>query len=275
MLFILIACGIIYLVSWKSPQYYTPSTEYNPNTDSIIPFENYSKLINHPRPYIVAEKDKYTIFGSAHTRDPKYFEIELIEKEWKKLKPTVALVEGRLGFLIPGIMDPVKHLGEGGKVKSLAKKDNVPVYNWDLPKEKLATSLLIKFNAEQIALSQILNPYFGELKYGKPDLPEKYVEKYLKRASYVGQENNIKTVKDIDSLWEKYFPPGENWRNINDQNGLPGFLDDIAVFTNDLRNQQLVVTIKELLAKGKKVFVICGSSHAVCVSTAFKVPLVK
>lgn len=275
MLFILITCGIIYLISWKSPKYYTTSTEYNPGIDSIIPFSNYSKLINHPRPYIISLKDKYTIFGSAHTRDPNYFEIELIEKEWQKLKPTVALVEGRLGFLIPGIMDPVKHLGEGGKVKSLAEKDDVPVYNWDLPKEKLATLLLVKFNAEQIALSQILNPYFGELRFGKPGSPEKFVEGYLKRASYVGQETNIKTVVDIDNLWKKYFPTGENWRNINDQNGLPGFLEDIAVFTNDLRNQQLVVTIKELSAKGEKVFVTCGSSHAFCVSTAFKDPIVK
>src|SRR5262245_40029654 len=32
----------------------------------------------------------------------------------------VALVEGRPGFLIPGLMDPVREYGEGGEMKRLA-----------------------------------------------------------------------------------------------------------------------------------------------------------
>ena len=209
-------------------------------------------------------------FGAAHTRDPNNNEILMIEKEWQKLKPTIALVEGRLGFLIPGLMDPVRYLGEGGKVKYLAQKDHIPLYNWDLPKETLAKELLIKFNPEQIAIAQILSPYFSELRFGKPGSPEKFIGPFLERAIYAGQENNIKTINDIDRIWKKYFPAGEDWRNINDQYGLPGFLDEIACFTNDLRNQQLVASIKDLTAKGEKVFVTCGSSHAACISVAFK-----
>lgn len=269
---VIILCGIIYLIAWKSPKYYSVSVTA---TDSIIPFKNYGQIINHQRPFIITASNKYCIFGAEHTRDPNYFEIALIEQEWEKSKPTIALVEGRLGFLIPGFMDPVKNLGEGGKVKALAQKDNVPLYNWDLSKEELATQLLTKFNAEQIALAQILNPYFGQLRYGKPDSPEKYIEQYYKRAKFVGQENNIANSTDIDRLWKKYFPTGADWRDVSDEQGLPGYLDEMAAFTNDLRNRQLVSAVKELTAKGERVFLSCGSSHAACVATAFTDTIIK
>lgn len=265
---LIILCVIVYLVAWKSPKYYFV-TGY-PSKDSIIPFKKYGEIINHQRPFIISSPGKYCIFGSTHTRDPQEPEIVLIEEEWNKLKPTVALIEGRLGFLIPGIMDPVKNLGESGKVKALAQKDNVTIYNWDLSKEVLAKQLLQKFSAEQIALSQILNPYFGQLRFGKPASPEDFIAEYFKRAKYVGQENNFKSATDIDRAWKKYFPAGPDWRNVNDENGLPGYLEDMIQFTNDLRNRQLVSAIKELTAKGKKVFAICGSSHAACIATAFK-----
>lgn len=265
----IILSGITYFVSWKSPDYYTPSYTFGSERDSIIPFSYYSKIADHPRPYIITSKDKYTIFGATHTRDPNSHEIELIEKEWKKLNPTVALIEGRLGFLLPGLMNPVKYLGEGGKVKFLSEKDKIPLYNWDLPKETLAMQLLEYFNAEQIALAQILSPYFSQMRFSKPDSPEKFIEQYLKRAVFVGQENNIKEVDDIDRLWKKYFPVGEDWRAVDDQYGLPGYLEDMAGYSNDLRNKQLVSAIKELTGKGEKVFIACGSSHTACISVAF------
>lgn len=267
-LFIIIICLTLYLIAWKSPEYYIVSG--NPSTDSIIPFRSYSHIINHQRPFIISSPGKYSIFGSSHTRDPKHPEIVMIEQEWQRLKPTIALIEGRLGFLIPGIMDPVKNLGEGGKVNALAKKDDVPVYNWDLSKEVLAKQLLQRFHAEQVALAQILNPYFGELRFGRPSSPENFIKKYIKRAKNAGQEKSIKKTTDVDRLWKKYFPSGPDWRNVSDENGLPGYLEEMAQFSNDLRNRQLVSAVKELTAKGERVFVTCGSSHAACVATAFK-----
>jgi hypothetical protein len=273
LLVIIILCAVIYFISWKSPDYYI--LKGKPSTDSIFPFKDYSQIIEHQRPFIISSPGRYTIFGSSHTRDTKHPEMVMIDEEWKKLKPTIALIEGRLDFLIPGIMDPVKNLGEGGKIKALARKDNVPLYNWDLSKEVLARQLLQQFNAEQIALAQILNPYFGQLRFGKPASPEDFIKEYFKRAKYVGQENNIKTAADIDRLWKKYFPSGPDWRDVNDENGLPGYLEQMITFTNDLRNRQLVSAVRELTTKGEKVFLICGSSHAACVATAFKEAVIK
>ena len=265
---IIVLLGTVFIVAWKSPKYYTLN-KVIVSRDSITPFASYHLIAGHPRPYIIEGKN-FVIMGAQHTRDPQHPEIATIESKWKSLNPTVALVEGRLGFLMPGVMDPVKELGEGGKVAELAKESGVPLYNWDLSKDVLAEQLKTKFNAEQIALYQILNPYFSKLRFGKPGSPEKAIEEYLHRAQFVQQEDNIKTPADIDRIWKKYFPAGPDWRETSDETDLPGYLADIMAYTNDLRNRQLVAVVKELTSKQERVFLISGSSHAACVAPAFQ-----
>lgn len=267
---ILLLLVLIYIIAWKSPAYYIVSNGNIAASDSIISFKDYSNIIDHPRPYIINYKNVLTVFGAEHTRDPNHIEIPLIEEEWNKLKPTVALVEGRLDFHLPLIMNPVENLGEGGKVKELSSKAGIPIYNWDLSKEDLAKRLVKYFKPEQIAIAQILSPYFGELRHGRPSDPEKYIEEYIDRAKYVGEEKNIRTAEDVDKIWKKYFQPEIDWRNVDDQFGLPGFLEEIATRTNDLRNHHLVNVIHDLFQKGERVFVICGSSHAACIAPAFQ-----
>lgn len=259
---IVIALGIIFLISWKSPKYYILQQSH-PDY-SYTPFKNYNS--EHPRPLII-EKNNILVFGAQHTRDPKNPEIDVMEQRWKIFKPTIALVEGRLGFLLPGLMDPVEHLGEGGKAKALAQNDGIPIYNWDLSKESLARQQEKHFSKEQIALAQILNPYFSQLRFGKPTSPEDFITPYLKRAANVDLQDGIKTTQDIDRIWKKYFP-AKDWRAVSDEYGLPGYLGEMMEVGNDLRNQQLVAAIKELTAKGERVFVVCGSSHAACIAPA-------
>jgi hypothetical protein len=179
---VIFGMAIVFLFAWRSPAYYELTQEFN-SIDSIVPFKDYEKISNHPRPLILKNSVKpIIIFGASHTRDPKALEIPLIEKEWEALKPTVALVEGRLGFLFRGLMDPVSTLGEGGKVKELAEENNIPIYNWDVSKSDLMKQLVKVYSPEQVALAQILNPYFSNLRFGKPSSPETFIQEYLKRV---------------------------------------------------------------------------------------------
>lgn len=262
---IVLIMGTIYLVAWKSPDYY-PAAACG-GSINIIPFSKYGTIADHPRPLILENKN-VVVFGATHTRDPKDPQIAEIEFKWKKLEPTVALVEGRLDFLLPGFMDPVKNLGEGGKVKALAKKSGIPLYNWDLSKEDLAKQLRNNFSAEQIAMAQILSPYFSNMRFGKPASPDQFIQEYLHRAKYVNAEEKFKTPADLDREWKKQFASGPDWRDVADETTLPGYLDSYMAVVNDLRNKQLVCAIRQLIAKGERVFVICGSSHAACIKPA-------
>ena len=85
-------------------------------------------------------------------------------------------------------------------------------------------------------------------------------------------DNPIYTIGCLNnvSLWKKYFPAGPDWRDTSDEYALPGYLAAIMTTSNDIRNRQLVTIVKELTQKGERVFLICGSSHAYCVSPAFR-----
>jgi hypothetical protein len=255
--------GTIFLVAWRSPKYYVAGMSEQAD---IIPFSTYTA--DHPKPYVIARKD-FVVFGAEHTKDPNHPQLLLLKKHWDKLQPTVALVESRLGFLLPGFMDPVKTLGEGGKVKALANKASIPVYTWDLSKEVLAEKMSKKFSAEQIAVAQILNPYFGQLRFGRPSDPEAFVAPFLKRAAYVGLQDSITSVAQVDAIWKKYFP-ALDWRNETDEDGLPGYLGEMMAYGNDLRNQHLINVVNDLRAKGERVFLVCGSSHAYCVNRGLR-----
>ena len=253
-----------YLNIWRSPKFYLEKNTCD-LFENILSMEQYRQLSQiHKRPFIV-KTESVLVFGSEHSNDPNDAQMETIETTFMKFKPTIVLVEGRLGFLIPYVMNPVKNFGEMGKAAELAKENGIPIFSWDSPKNELINALQEKFTPEQIALKEILNPYFSNLRFGKPDSPEQYVEQYLNRASWLGIQDQFKSVQDIDRIWKRDFPDEKDWRNTNDQWGLPGYLSLIADYSNYIRNQHLVCSINRLINQGERIFVICGSSHAVCI----------
>jgi hypothetical protein len=253
-----------YFNIWRSPKFFLTENTCE-KFENILSMEQYHKLIeSHERPFII-NGENVLVFGSEHIKDPNHQQNEAIEIAFNTFKPTVVLVEGRLGFLIPYAMNPVKYFGEMGKVVQLAKKSGLPIYSWDAPKNEQLKVLQGKFEPEQIALKEILNPYFGNLRFGKPESPEKYIEQYLFRAEWLGVQDKINSIEDIDRIWKRDFSTEKDWRVTSDQWGLPGYLSKIGDLSNFTRNQHLVCTINELFSQGERIFVICGSSHAVSI----------
>lgn len=230
-----------YFNIWRSPKFYLENNSCDP-FENILSMEQYGQLSQiHKRPFIV-KTESVLVFGSEHSKDPNDVQMETIETTFKEFKPTIVLVEGRLGFLIPYVMNPVKNFGEMGKAAEIAKRDGIPIFSWDAPKDEQINALLKIFTPEQIALKEILNPYFGNLRFGKPDSPEQYVEQYLNRASWLGVQDQFKSVQDIDRIWERDFSNEKDWRNTSDQWGLPGYLSLMADYSNYIRNQHLVLS---------------------------------
>jgi hypothetical protein len=254
---------------WRSPEFYPIADTCEPD-NRILTMQEYGEFANtHPRPFIISSDD-YLIFGSEHTDNPDDPQIKLIEEKWNEFKPSVVLVEGRLGFLIPGLMNPVKNYWEMGKVKELADEKKIDIYSWDTPNDVLLREKLNKgFTKEQVALSVILNSYFSNLRFGKPANPEKYVEGHFDRASIPELKGVITSIEQIDAFWKRDFPNEKDWRDTSDQWGLPGYLGEIADASNLIRNERLACAIYELLDKGERPFVIAGSSHAVCLKKLF------
>jgi hypothetical protein len=251
---------------WRSPGYYL-DVEPFPGEARVGSKAEYR--IGHPQPYVFQAGDVF-VFGSVHTSDPDDPQLAEIERRWREFKPTVALVEGRLGFLVPGLMDPVEEYGEMGWVNALAKAGDVTTYSWEVPWDRAATELAGRYPPERVALYFVLRPYFSNVRFGRPESPEAFLEEYVHRASIPALRGTITDVADIDRIWRRDFPGERDWRDVSDEGPLVGYLVDIAAASEDLRNVHLVRVINTLVAKRERVFVVCGSSHAVLIEPALK-----
>jgi hypothetical protein len=259
---------------WRSPDYYTDYDSIE-LAAPLLTSEEYDALVDtHPRPYIVeieSQDGASLLYGSEHTQDPDDPQIADIRSRWNAFQPTVALVESRLGFFVQGFQNPVKEYGEMGWAFSLARKDNVPVYTWEVPREHEIQYALEKYPREQVALFYILRPYFSNFRYGKPDDPDAVAQSYIReRSDYPGIENTISSVEQMDAIWQRDFTDEADWRDTSDQFGLPGYLGEIAVRTNEARDEHFVRVIIDLVQKGERVFAIAGSGHAVKLESALQ-----
>jgi hypothetical protein len=118
------------------------------------------------------------------------------------------------------------------------------------------------FTAKEVALRVILGPYFSNLRHGRPDRPEAFVEEFrAERVKWVGLEDTFKSVDEIDAEWRMRFPDGPDWRDTSDEYGLPGFFAEMD--SNRARDEHFARVVIDLVRSGERVFAICGSSHAV------------
>lgn len=265
-----------WIFAWRKLPHYPVSTQIELPMP-IMTGEEYGQVINsHPRPYIVEigieRGGGVLIYGATHTKDPKNPQIADIDKRWAAFRPTVALCESRLGVLFPGLMNPVKTFSEPGAVHALARKHRIPTYTWEPSTEIQVAHLLRSFTKEQVALRFILGSYFSNLRFGRPDDPDAFVEEIRrKRSSWPGIEDAFGNMDEIELAWKKHFPEGPDWRDVSDEFGLPGFFAEMD--TNRVRDEHFARIILGLVGKGERVFAVAGLSHAVKLDSAMRAAL--
>jgi hypothetical protein len=265
---VVIAVGVaaLWLVAWRSPPFYHAPAVVLPVP--ILTMAQYDSVAQtHPRPYLVKVETPpagVLLFGASHTRDPADPQLAMLRDAWADFRPTVALVEGRLGFLLPGLMDPVEHYGEMGVVASLARSQGVPIYSWEPPREVEVARMLDSFPPERVALFYVLRPYFSQIRFGRPGDPEGFVDEYRRtRTRYPGLEGTLPSIRAIDSIWSRDFAGLPGWRETSDEYGLPGYLASLSARSNAIRDEHFAAVIVDLVRRGERVFAIAGSSHAV------------
>jgi hypothetical protein len=262
---------------WRSPSHYTSYGQIELPAP-ILTAEQYAEVSGqHARPYVVhleTANGAILLYGASHTKDPDDPQIDDLRKRWADFRPSVAIVEGRLGFLIEGLADPVREYGESGFIFSLSRRQGVQVYTWEPPIETELKQVLESHPQKKVALFYILRPYFSNLRHGRPANPDAVVEKYRrKRTNWPGLQNTFGSLADIDALWRQDFPDHKDWRDTSDQYGLPGYLNEIWKTSNAARDQHFARVIIDLVQRNERVFAVCGSSHAVKLEPAMRAAL--
>ena len=133
---ILIILGVILLlfafnIVWKSPAHYKPEKHFTLKVP-IMDMETYmNEGSNHRRPYIYTVKSKsggqVIVLGVRHINDTSNSQFDSIRNYWNTYEPSIALVEGKLGFYFKWIHDPIEKFGESGLTAQLAKNEGLDV----------------------------------------------------------------------------------------------------------------------------------------------------
>jgi len=257
-------------IAWRRVPEYAPA-QASPDAGLVLSGSAYST--DHPTPYVYEvprHSGAVLIYGAAHIKDPAHPQAEDIRGKWEAFAPTVALVESRLGVMFPMLMDPVRTFGEPGLVHALARRAGVPTYTWEPPVGVVVRSALDQgMTREQAGLRFVLMPYFSNLRHGRPGNPEAFVrDTFRDRMRWPGIEGVFADLDAMQAAWDREFPEGPDWRDVSDEYGLPGGLG--AADLNLPRDLHMLAIIDEMTAQGERVFVVCGSSHAVKVEPALR-----
>ncbi|WP_282044070.1 hypothetical protein [Winogradskyella flava] len=272
LLFAFVIFMLLYFdIIWRSPAYYKTEKQIELALP-IMDMETYMKMVNdHRRPYIykvVSESGgRVIIVGTDHINDPKHSQFDSIRHYWENNKPTVALVEGRLGFFFSWVHDPIDKYGESGLVTQLAKTDNVDLYTWEPSREDEIEMLIKKHSAKKLAMFYSLRPFF---QLPENERNENNLQALIEeRTDYEQLENSITKWQEIDSIWNVDFPE-QNWRTFNSGYGYPGYLHDIWNDSNLARDKHMIDIIYEKVNKGDVIFVTMGASHAPRIENTLK-----
>lgn len=270
---LLAAAALLASCAWRSPPIYD-GFALRALDPPVMTLNEYAQRGPHATPYVVeavSDSGAALIFGARHTRDPADPQLQTLEERWYEFHPTVALVEGRLGFLMPGVMDPVRRYGESGKTMALARRDGVPVFSWEPTREAEVARMLDAFPPERVALFYVLRPYVSSRRFGRPKNPDATLEAARrKRTRIAGLEGTLRSVAHVDSIWQRDFAGLPDWRDTSDELGWPGYLAPLAVRAGIIRDEHLAQTVVDLAQKGERVFVSAGASHGVTVEPALR-----
>jgi hypothetical protein len=252
---------------WRSPPYYLAYGQIDLPVP-ILTTEQYEQVSGrHARPYVVQLETAggaLLLYGASHTKDPDNPQIADLRRRWDAFRPTAALVEGRLGFLVEGVSDPVRKFGESGLVYGLARRHGVPAFTWEPSIDYEVAEVLNTHPKERVALFYILRPYFSNYRHGRPADPDATVERYrATRTRWPGLEDAFSNVSAIDAVWKRDFEGLKDWRDTSDEFGLPGYLKDVWSTSNAVRDEHFARVIIDLVRQGHRVLAVCGSSHAV------------
>jgi len=179
--------------------------------------------------------------------------VSLISETWKTFKPEVLLIKRKVGFFLPGLMDPVKKFGPAGKARELAEQCNVPVYSYTLPDEKIFEVVSKKFSRGDIEFAMVLSSYYENVKESSGSVRESLIRDCINNSRCAGFNSMIKSPRDIDDIWNKRFNTKSNWR---DTNALPGIAGEIEKEIITVKQKHFINVVAHFVKQNKRVFIV-------------------
>jgi hypothetical protein len=264
----------VYVIAWRSP----PTLPYaaSPTEYPLMSWDDYRQVASRFEPPVIRQYDlggggAVLFFGAQHSGNREHPQFAALADTFEDFDPDIVLVEGRLGFLLPGFMDPVETYGESGFAVAEARRRGLDYFSWELSKADEITALRERFPREQVAMFIILRPFLSNNYPGQTRSPEDRLQHYIReRGNRPGIEGEITDVSEIDAIWQRDFPDATDWRELRFGTALPGYLGELFEAANNVRDAHMLNAVSDLAGEGQRVLVIAGWSHVVRIEPVFE-----
>ncbi len=262
--------GVAWRFAWFTPPGFVPSTGATIRGD-VADHDSRVGLLGPDAPYALhivpnpgRREGELLYFGSVHSKDADHPQLTELRRVWELFRPTVALVEGRMGFFVGTARQGVGVFGEGALVYSLAERDGVPLHTLEPPLELEIAALRECGDSTQVALFRVMNGYISARRGG--DVSDFKIGRLLsKRAAPL--TDALPDIPALDAYFASQFPESPGWREIPEQATWPSpggtWMNAMARRANSVRDDHFVRSLVDLTRRGERVLAIAGRSHVV------------
>ena len=243
----------------------------------------YQKLHNqkfdYPYFYKIVKRNRYLYFlGPHHISDPKDSQVKVIKNRWNefleltKKKNCIVLIEGGKRPLFKSEKDAIEKHGEPGLLTLLANKESIKVISPEPYEDEEANSISKKFGREKTIYYYFARQVTQWHRYLEKPNFEKYMIHLLKEYEEILHWDNFDfSLNCMVRLHDKYHDHKFDKENSDcfykDSNPMDS---EVCAGSSENRNIYIVSEILKLWEKGKNIFVVYGSGHAITLEPAIK-----
>lgn len=236
--------------------------------------------VSHSSPYVLdldSGDARLVYVGVNHGNEPESLEMSLIERLWSQLAPELALNEGGDPPSREDRDEAIRHDGEAGLVRYLARRDHVPVTSLDPTRAEQVAALRDRFSVEQLKL------YFCLLQVSHLQRnPIESLEDRMRRVFQVlgrieALECEPNTLEELRSLYRETFAGAGRLEDVPsswfDPTREDTILNRISRASSGFRDEFVIARLTRELSEGKRVFAVMGVSHVVMQEPALRTML--
>lgn len=215
-------------------------------------------------------------FGVTHTYDPGNRQISEIQGQWAAFRPDLALVEGVVWPVLPDLNASVRTHGEGGLLRYLANRDDVPIETLEASERQQIDYLRRYYPDEWIKIYFVLLFTTIERRRLQDGVGKDYIDSILLNfCTRNGCFGPPYTLADFEARLRQSTLRLRSWQTVPDEffyDLSPGnFVASIHRDFNDFRNQIMAAKIVDAMSKGRRVFALAGKSHVVMQEPALRI----
>lgn len=219
------------------------------------------------------------VLGMRHTDSVEDPQIAELRARFSTFKPTLVLVEGRLGWHIGGRAGLLSRFGESGEAVALADLTGVPCGSLEPDPAAEVADAVAAFGRERTLAFYFLRVFTSERDSGawpREDMDAEALALLQKRGRKTGLGDALPDLAAFDRFWREQGPAagGVDWRELPAQalwrNAGDAWTHRIAERVNAFRDRAFVYAITDAVLRGERVLAVCGSSHAILFEPALR-----